>query len=186
MNMKRPWRRNPLRSFLMNFLTVSSIRNLVKSILLKKSLPHTPSLNLVTNPVNESRLRQSIRRWKESVWRLAEFVKKTLTGFVKWQIKRIKVPYIRHFLCIYRLLCYQIDTNNIESVFLMRNWMCILYLSFSLWCNYFCDSCTSSLLTIGLLLVLLCSDFSDVRLFFKRYYVIIYAGIQSPIHFCLV
>ena len=32
-----------------------------------------------------------------------------------------KVPYIRHFLCIYRLLCYQIDTNNIESMFLMRN-----------------------------------------------------------------
>ena len=105
---------------------------------------------------------------------------------VRVEIKWIKVPYIRHFLCIYRLLCYQIDTNNIESMFLMRNWMCILYLNFSLWCNYFCDSCTSSLLTIGLLLVLLCSDFSDVRLFFKRYYVIIYAGIQSPIHFCLV
>ena len=46
---------------------------------------------------------------------------KSTQNRVRVEIKRIKVPYIRHFLRIYRLLCYQIDTNNIESMFLMRN-----------------------------------------------------------------
>lgn len=46
----------------------------------------------------------------------------------EWSDKMNKSALYKALLCIYRLLCYQIDTNNIENMFPMRNWMCISYL----------------------------------------------------------
>ncbi len=70
----------------MNFLTVSSIRNLVKSILsgIHEYLERIPLKIFVKKILKEIPVRKLVKKVGQKVGEtLTDFVKKTLTGFVK-------------------------------------------------------------------------------------------------------